>query len=220
MTSNDINFFKYCFTRGWVHESLLDVGSSTFGGAQLSISMVAKDLGLKQVTGVDLAKNTGVDVVFDFSVKDETFEGGWEAGSFNTVVVFNVLEHTFDPYQVLKNAAKCLKPGGTLLVVVPVVWPIHSFPKDHCRLLPDWFEEFARREGLSLVKEGFVWLSEFEMSPVDGVIKEGERQYPNFLNQGKLKSPLRYWSSRITHRILNTFGRSHSFNPYGFGCRF
>jgi|LakMenE01Jun11ns_1017448.scaffolds.fasta_scaffold9499602_1 SAM-dependent methyltransferase len=211
MTSNDIAFFNYCHEKGWILDNLLDIGSSTFDGAQDSFSVLARNLGVKEVTGCDLSAGSGVDLVYDFSVSDTEFEKTWTGKHFNTVLIFNVLEHTFNPYQVLRNASRCLKPGGFLLVVVPAIWPIHSFPKDHCRLLPDWFEEFSKRENLKLMKDGFLWLSQFNMQPVDKLTEGGERVFPSFQNLGKATHPLRYWSSRISHKLLNTFGRNHIF---------
>lgn len=217
MTSDDISFFRLCHEKGWVSDPLLDIGSSTFDGAQTSFSHISKDLGLKEIMGVDLAPGTGVDRVFDFSINDADFKTNWGGKTFRTVVVFNVLEHTFDPYQVLRNASRCVKSGGYLLTLVPVIWPIHSFPKDHCRLLPDWFEEFAKREGFTIIREGFLWLSQFGMKKVDHLTNNGERVFPSFHLLGKSSNPARYWLSKLSHRLLNTFGRNHLFTHTAIG---
>ncbi len=41
------------------------------------------------------------------------------AGQFDTVLALNVLETTQEPVRVLKSLAGCMKPGGTVLVLVP-----------------------------------------------------------------------------------------------------
>ena len=48
-----------------------------------------------------------------------------------------------------------LAPGGALLVVTPAIWPLHRYPIDSCRLLPDRYETFAARAVIELLPEHF-----------------------------------------------------------------
>jgi hypothetical protein len=70
-----------------------------------------------------------------------------------TVLVFNLLEHVFDPITVLHHSLSLVEPGGTCLVVGPVIWPLHDYPADYWQPLPDFFIEFARREGAEVVDQ-------------------------------------------------------------------
>jgi 2-polyprenyl-3-methyl-5-hydroxy-6-metoxy-1,4-benzoquinol methylase len=44
---------------------------------------------------------------------------GWEAGSYDTVLAYDVLEHLFDPWETTRRLAQLLRPGGRLHISVP-----------------------------------------------------------------------------------------------------
>ena len=77
---------------------------------------------------------------------------------FGTILILNVLEHTFNPLQVLDNARALLKPGGALVVLTPAVWPLHNYPFDAWRILPDFYTEYARRRGMRLLAAHFEYV--------------------------------------------------------------
>jgi len=154
---------------------------------------------------VDLHDGKGVDYVADFGLEPSEFRRSYDLPTFSTVCVFNVLEHTFDPITVLSNALSCASSDGSLVVLTPSIWPIHNFPGDYNRMLPDWYRAFANRHRLKLVDRLFSWLSEFGVEP----IASADPEFPNFRSSQAKASPARYWKSRIGHRLLNTYGRSH-----------
>ncbi|MEO0683542.1 MAG: class I SAM-dependent methyltransferase [Cyanobacteria bacterium J06649_11] len=57
----------------------------------------------------------------------------FEDSSFSTVVCNQVLEHIFEPKNLLTEINRCLQPGGTLLISVPFVWDEHEIPQDYAR---------------------------------------------------------------------------------------
>jgi SAM-dependent methyltransferase len=215
MVNNDYVYFCRCFAAGLVKGPLLEVGSMAIDGQGGNICAHAMNLGVSSAFGVDLAAGPGVDYVSDFSVAPEQFE--WEFDRFKTVVLFNILEHTFDPITILRNAMRCVEPGGTLLLVVPTVWPLHDYPKDFCRLNPHWFEQFAEKYGLSIVPEAFCWLSDLGIVPVKSLHSGPQLELPSFLNLGKAQT-FRYWRSRAAHKLFNTFGRSHWYSHCAIAC--
>ncbi len=217
MTAEDIKYFRACFDQGLVHSPLLEIGSRKNLGETHTFRDVARDLGVASTLGTDLNVGPGVDVATDFSVPTPAFRDQWQHGTFQTVVIFNVLEHTFDPITVLTNALHCVAPGGMLLTLTPSVWPIHSFPKDYTRLLPDWFETFAERNGLELDPRTFSWVSEFGIHPVQQLRDDTGLTLPSF---HQLASPMKSFHSRVIHRLFNTFGRSHQFTYCTLGAGF
>src|ERR1022692_4359086 len=148
MTPNDVEYFKICHAAGIVKEPILDVGSSRIGD-QPNINELAKRLGLTRVKGADLNEGADVDYVANFGLDFSQF-CRYGLPTFETVCVFNVLEHTFDPITVLSNALSCVSSTGSLIVLTPAIWPLHNYPGDYNRLLPDWYREFASRRNLKL----------------------------------------------------------------------
>jgi SAM-dependent methyltransferase len=222
MTFVDIDYFKQCLNLGLVKSPFLEIGSAKVLGAEMpNLSEIARDYGVKKVVGADLSPGEGVDFTADFGMPSESFVKTWSQGKFSSVAIFNVLEHTFDPITVLRNALSCVAEGGTLLVVTPVVWGIHNYPRDYNRLLPDWYEQFARLNKLRLLDDAFCWLSgPFGILRVSE-LKEGDLYVlPAFLSIGKTRSPIRYWTSRAVHKLFNTYGRSHTFPHAAIGVAF
>lgn len=64
----------------------------------------------------------------------------FSAGSFDAVLCTQVLEHVPDPRLVLGEIAWVLRPGGALLLTVPLNSDVHMVPHDYFR-----FTEFALR---------------------------------------------------------------------------
>ncbi len=70
--------------------------------------------------------------------------------SFDTVVATEVLEHVTDAEAALDEIVRVLAPGGTLVVTVPFLYPIHEAPHDHRRLTSHGLEAALRRRGLEV----------------------------------------------------------------------
>lgn len=52
---------------------------------------------------------------------------------YDVIICMSVLEHVFDYQQAIRNLHTALKPEGTLLVSLPVFYPIHDEPHDYWR---------------------------------------------------------------------------------------
>jgi SAM-dependent methyltransferase len=57
-------------------------------------------------------------------------------GSFDAIVCTEVLEHVPEPGTVLAELHRIVRPGGVLLVTVPLVWFLHEEPHDYYRYTP------------------------------------------------------------------------------------
>ena len=78
-----------------------------------------------------------------------------ETEEFDVILCLNVLEHVFDFQPAFKNMHRALKPHGTLIIFLPVFYPLHDEPYDYWRytehslnkLLGEFAEIIIKRRG-------------------------------------------------------------------------
>jgi 2-polyprenyl-3-methyl-5-hydroxy-6-metoxy-1,4-benzoquinol methylase len=102
---------------------ILDLGCS---GGRIAERLLAAG---HDVTGVDVAETPGVrERVTRFLTADLDAGIPAEAGSgYDIVLAADVLEHLREPERVLRDAARALRPGGSLIVCVPNIG--HWYPR-------------------------------------------------------------------------------------------
>jgi SAM-dependent methyltransferase len=139
---------------------LLDVGC-----AEGHFLYLAKKAGY-EVTGIDFdfvsleiaRKLVGVSTLFESSI--EELANRLPGAAFDVVTIFEVLEHTANPYQVLRCIHGLLEPGGKLLLSVPGSrrWPrlFHpevDTPPHHLTLWSEnALEELFDRAGFRIIR--------------------------------------------------------------------
>jgi len=132
-------------TRGWSDEVAVQTVRSRPGLKVLEIGSGRQDLGTNAYSLVD-AFSTDVDFVqsdvnpaFGHRIVDVTDMGIEE--EFDLILCMYVLEHVFDVRAAVANMRRALRPGGTLVIAVPHVYPYHDEPLDFWR-----FTEHSLRE--------------------------------------------------------------------------
>jgi len=95
--------------------SILDVGC----GRGVLFGPLA-DRGFR-VFGVEANETAvlGADPRAEVHIATRLSEAGFEAASFDQIVIWHVLEHMVDPFDAIAECSRLLKPGGRLIVSVP-----------------------------------------------------------------------------------------------------
>lgn len=72
--------------------------------------------------------------------------------SFDATVCFQVLEHVPEPWRVMEETARVLKPGGIAIVTIPFLFPYHGSPKDYYRYTHEGIAFLGKRVGLYTIE--------------------------------------------------------------------
>ena len=72
--------------------------------------------------------------------------------TFDTALLIQVLEHVDSPEEVIKEAARILKPNGILIISVPFFYPLHDMPYDWGRYTSSALKSFIDKASLRLLK--------------------------------------------------------------------
>jgi SAM-dependent methyltransferase len=84
--------------------------------------------GTFSVTTVNILPEAQPDIVADLEKPLPIADGAYDA-----VLLINVLEHIFEYRALLAECARVLRPGGTIVIVVPFLFPYHPSPNDFHR---------------------------------------------------------------------------------------
>ena len=196
MVEVDLEYINKLIATKLIHGPVLELGTG-YGGATCREVIVGAGL---RYFGTDLAPGPGVDYVADFERADDMATFG-PLPAFGTVLILNVLEHAFDPIRILDNAATLLRPGGTMVVLTPAVWPLRNFPMDSWRILPNFYEEYAKRRKMQLLEREFEYVG-------FGSVADFRNEDSTYSFPPPMEPGLREWMSRAVHKGFNTFGRA------------
>jgi SAM-dependent methyltransferase len=76
----------------------------------------------------------------------------FEDASFDSVLCNQVLEHVFDPDELLLEIKRILKPGGKLLITVPFLWNEHEEPLDFARYSSYGLKYLLQKQGFEILE--------------------------------------------------------------------
>lgn len=125
--------------RYYLNQFLQEIRHEIMGNV-LEIGGTPKDKDFYQIEGVssykilNLEPGLGVDIVGD--VHDPSII---KSDLFDTIIIFNVLEHCYAPWIAVENIYKWLKKGGKCFAMVPSAIRVHATPMDYWRPLPNAF---------------------------------------------------------------------------------
>lgn len=114
-----------------------------------------------------------------------------ESQSVDSALCTEVLEHCPDASALLQELQRVLKPGGSLILTVPFLWPLHEVPDDWCRYTP-----FALRQ--LLVSSGFIV---HELRPLGGWDKSLAQMLGLYLRRRPMNRWLRHCLTLLVYPI-------------------
>jgi len=75
----------------------------------------------------------------------------WNAASFDTILVLDVLAHARDPFLLLSEAASALRPGGKLILSTPFNYWISAYPDEYFRFTDTALRGLMENNGLEIL---------------------------------------------------------------------
>ena len=197
MTDPDRDYLRKLINAGQVLSPCLELGAR-YADLTMRPDIVASGIAY---VGTDLVEGGNVDVIADFGDSPALIQSVFARyAPFGTVVIANVLEHTFNPIQVLDNALALIRPRGTCITVTPAVWPLHGFPQDYWRINPDFYRRYAIERGINFLEQYFEYVG------VGAISSKDDATLP-----APAAKRFQFWKSKVVHRALNTFGRGMMF---------
>jgi SAM-dependent methyltransferase len=129
--------------------NVADIGSADINGSYKSLF----DLLECNYTGIDLEEGPGVSVALEdpyvFPLPDNEFDIVFSGQTF---------EHSEFFWKLFDEMCRITKPEGLIIVITPSKGPVHRYPVDCYRFMPDAMAALANHAGVVLVDS---WTSEF-----------------------------------------------------------
>ncbi|MFN2256764.1 MAG: class I SAM-dependent methyltransferase [Candidatus Promineifilaceae bacterium] len=118
-------------------------------------------VGLDLAVGDETWDYSGLDTVGDLR------EIPFPDDSFDAAVCVQTLEHVNDPFQVIGEIGRVLKPGGRFYLSAPQAWHQHQKPHDFFRYTSFGFNHLLEQSGMRLLEirpmGGYFWFLSFNL---------------------------------------------------------
>lgn len=129
----------YKFVERTANLKVLDVGSFDVNGTYRCLMSSTWEY-----TGLDIQEGLNVDLV-----EEGPYEWGLLDNSYDVVISGQCLEHVEAPWLWIKELSRVCVLGGTVIVIAPWQSPVHRYPVDCWRILPDGMKYLLTYAGLT-----------------------------------------------------------------------
>lgn len=186
-----------------LHGSVLDLG----GGTTAEYHNLIK--GNFTTTSLNIDVDAKPDIVADLekplSIPDNEYDGA---------ILMNVIEHVFNYHQLLSETFRVLKKDGSVLIVVPFMFPIHPSPNDYHRFTDQALKKLLENIGFSSIK----------VTPIaPGIMKVRHlmigRHLPQKISQ-LVELPcslVAAWLDKLFQKLSRKSGKNYNENHYPLG---
>mgnify|MGYP001605981257 CR=1 FL=1 len=134
--------------------------------------------------------------------------------SYDHVLLINVLEHIYNYRQLLSEAARTVRSGGTVTIIVPFLFPLHPSPNDFWR----FSAETLRREC------GVIGLTVEELLPLGSGVFAARYVMIDRLMPTPLRligaytlAPLSHLLDVVFARLASLLGKKYIYSDYALG---
>lgn len=135
MTPQILDWLQRTRARVPVPGRVLEVGSFDVNGSPRTHYQADAT----EYVGIDAQPGPGVDLVCPAHALPFT-------DPFDTIICCEMLEHDPQPLATIAEMHRLLRAGGHLIVTSPANgFPLHSYPRDYWRLMPDAYEDLVFR---------------------------------------------------------------------------
>lgn len=142
---------------GW---RVLDVGSLDVNG---TFRPIVEARGW-HYDGLDMQPGPNVDIVAngpaDYPLPSE---------SYDLVISGSTMEHVGPIWAWMPEVVRVLKPGGWLVIITHWRYPLHRYPKDYWRIMPDGMELLLENEPVDIMR-----IEMFNENDIIGIARKRE----------------------------------------------
>jgi len=180
-----------------------------------------RDLGWQDLHGIELSDSAArIARRAGFNVKTATIETALESypdACFDTIVAEMVLEHLVNPFKVVQQIARTLKPGGEFLFSTVVRDSLDGRifgPYGVCYDFPRHMVFFRKRDIDAMLRSEFARIHSWRQStPIDF-------QRPARLRGARFDPPLcKFFKSRTGARTIQVLARLNLMGRISYRCR-
>ena len=112
---------------------VLDIG----GGSDSNYKNL---LNFNSYTSINIDKKINPDILLKVNENFPIIDN-----SFDTCILFNVLEHVFEWDFMFSEITRVLKNKGEIHIIIPFLDPIHGSPNDYVRVTSDYIENYLKK---------------------------------------------------------------------------
>ena len=88
--------------------------------------------------------------------------------TFDTCLLFNVLEHIFDWEFIFNEITRILRTNGELHIIIPFSYPIHGSPNDYLRVTHDYLKIYLEKWNFKNIRISPISYGPFSNSQIIG----------------------------------------------------
>ena len=88
--------------------------------------------------------------------------------TFDTCLLFNVLEHIYDWEFIFNEITRILRNNGELHIIIPFTYPIHGSPNDYLRVTGDYLNMYLKKWNFKNIKISPISYGPFSNSQIIG----------------------------------------------------